>query len=75
MKLVATPALVILAITYRVTDMGAMILMSVLWVQMAVSKFVPTQLGAMCAPVMLAITWQMMDSSAMVSQTIACQGT
>ena len=48
MKLVATPALVILAIAYRVTDMGVMILMSVLWVQMAVSKFVPTQLGAMC---------------------------
>ena len=67
MKLVATPALVVLAIDYRVMmDMDVMTLMSVLWVQTAAVKFVSTQLEAIPAPVRAAITWQMMDNSAMV---------
>ena len=68
MKLVATPALVVLAIDYRVMmDMDVMTLMSVLWVQTAAVKFVSTQLEAIPAPVRVAITWQVMDNSAMVS--------
>ena len=67
MKLVATPALVVLAIDYRVMDMDVTTLMSVLWVQTAAVKFVSTQLEAIPAPVRVAITWQMMDNSAMVN--------
>ena len=67
MKLVATPVLVVLAIDYQVTDMAVMTSMSVLWVQTAAIKFVPTHLEVIHAPVRVAITWQMMDNSAMVS--------
>ena len=66
-KLVVTPALVVLAIVYRVTDMGVMTLMSVLWVQTAVIKFASTYLGVIYAYVRVAITWQVMDNTVMVS--------
>ena len=57
MRMVATPAFVVLAIIYRMTDIAAVTSMNVLWVWTVAIKFVPTQMEAMCALVTLAITW------------------
>ena len=69
MKLVATLALVLLAIDYPVMDVGAMTSMSVLSAPTAVVIFVATHLEATRVHVRVAITWLMMDDSAMVSQS------
>ena len=67
MKLVATPALVVLAIDCQVIDMDVMTSTSVLWALTAAIKTVLTHLEATPAPVRVAIAWQVMNDVAMVS--------